>query len=275
MIVTPYQDGLIGTGESLQEKIKRSIMRAQEYKPTWGAFSGGKDSVTIKRLCEMAGIDINWHYSVTTVDPPELIHFMHDHHHDVVFDRPERPMWAEIKNRGVPPTRLTRWCCEVYKESKGVGKICMGVRWAESPRRKKRWGTVNHMRRHGQDQTLINIIIDWTDEDVWEFHRLERLQYCHLYDEGFKRLGCVLCPMMGTNAWGRRQKERDIAMWPQIARLWKKGVYLCWEKRKAEGKLNESKQWKTPEAMWEWWLWNCGDNKPQAGDECDGLGLFT
>ena len=269
-----YQDALPGTGQSLEEKIARAIGILQLYKPNWGAYSGGKDSGVILELSRMAGIDIDWHYSVTTVDPPELIRFIRTNYPEVAFDHPERPMWAEMANRGMPPTRLARWCCEVYKECKGEGRIAIGVRWAESPRRKKRWKTVQLMRRFGKEQTLICPIIDWTDDDVWEFHKIRNLPYCSLYDEGFKRLGCILCPMVGTNNWGRKQKQRDIDRWPSIARLWKKGIFQCWEKRKAEGKINDSEQWKTPQAMWEWWLWNSGANKPEDGDECQGLGLF-
>ena len=44
---------------------------------------------------------------------------------------------------------------------------------------------------------LINPIIDWEDEDVWEFINQYEIPYCSLYDEGFARLGCIGCPMSG------------------------------------------------------------------------------
>lgn len=43
--------------------------------------------------------------------------------------------------------------------------------------------------------TMVNPIIDWTDEEVWEFIHEYKIPYCKLYDEGFKRLGCIGCPM--------------------------------------------------------------------------------
>lgn len=47
------------------------------------------------------------------------------------------------------------------------------------------------------NKTIVNRIIDWTDEDVWEFLRAYKIPYCELYNEGFKRLGCIGCPLGG------------------------------------------------------------------------------
>lgn len=42
-------------------------------------------------------------------------------------------------------------------------------------------------------------IIDWSTEDVWNYIKTNNLRYCSLYDEGFDRIGCVLCPMASKN----------------------------------------------------------------------------
>lgn len=62
-------------------------------------------------------------------------------------------------------------------------------------------------KRH---KTSVNPIIEWTDEDVWEFIKAEEIPYCSLYDEGFKRLGCIGCPMADT-----RGRELEFIRWPQ------------------------------------------------------------
>ena len=41
---------------------------------------------------------------------------------------------------------------------------------------------------------LVNPIIDWSDEDVWEYIKSRNINYCSLYDQGYKRLGCIGCP---------------------------------------------------------------------------------
>lgn len=50
-------------------------------------------------------------------------------------------------------------------------------------------------------RTLVNPIIDWTDDEVWEFlNDIAKVPHCSLYDEGFKRLGCIGCPMASARA---------------------------------------------------------------------------
>lgn len=42
---------------------------------------------------------------------------------------------------------------------------------------------------------MLNPIIDWTEDEVWEFIHKHNIPYCKLYDEGYTRLGCIGCPM--------------------------------------------------------------------------------
>lgn len=71
------------------DKVQTAIDRLKAFEPEDGyylAFSGGKDSVCIKELAVMAGVKFDAHYSVTTVDPPELTRFILKHHPDVIWD---------------------------------------------------------------------------------------------------------------------------------------------------------------------------------------------
>lgn len=59
--------------------VEQAIDRLQKFEPAEGyymAFSGGKDSVTLKALADMAGVKYKAVYSVTSVDPPELVQFV-------------------------------------------------------------------------------------------------------------------------------------------------------------------------------------------------------
>ena len=58
-----------------------------------------------------------------------------------------------------------------------------------------------------QTKTVVNPIIDWLDEDVWEFIHEYNIPYCKLYDEGYSRLGCIGCPM-GTAEHRKAEFER-------------------------------------------------------------------
>jgi phosphoadenosine phosphosulfate reductase len=254
----------------IQTKTERAIETLRLFAPPdgspyWGAFSGGKDSCVIKELARLAGVPVVWHYSVTTVDPPELVRFIRREHPDVIFDRPKRPMWALVGTEGLPRQRQ-RWCCRIYKESTGGGRIILGVRAAESDRRAARWRVVSPFKR--RDGTLVQMIcpvLYWSDADVWDFIRDRGLPYCELYDQGWSRLGCILCPQ-ATPEERRRQLER----WPRFARLWQRGARLYWERRKALGRKCE-KHWSTPERMFAWWVEN---KRTKKTEECDGLGLF-
>ena len=67
-------------------KVNLSIKRLKEFEPKEGyylAFSGGKDSIVIKKLAEIAGVRFDSHYNNTTIDPPELIYFIRKFHPDV------------------------------------------------------------------------------------------------------------------------------------------------------------------------------------------------
>ncbi len=134
------------------DKVQIAISRYKAFEPPEGyylAFSGGKDSVCIKALADMAGVKYDAHYSVTSVDPPELVSFIRDKYPDVSRDIPRDKegkaitMWNLIPKKKMPPTRLARYCCSVLKESAGKGRITVtGVRWAESARRKENQGVV-------------------------------------------------------------------------------------------------------------------------------------
>ena len=108
----------------LKEKVDSAIRLFQTFeemalrmsqKGYYLAFSGGKDSVVIYRLAQMAGIRFEAHYHLTTVDPPELVQFIRLDYPQVVIDRPVLSMWQLIPKKQIPPTRKALYCCEVLK----------------------------------------------------------------------------------------------------------------------------------------------------------------
>ena len=135
-----------------EEKVKIAIERLENFQPEEGyfvAFSGGKDSQCIYHLCEMAGVKFDAHYSVSSVDPPELVRFIREKYPDVSMETPHDAdgnpitMWNLIPKKLMPPTRLARYCCDHLKEKSGVGRVTVtGVRWAESTNRAANQGFV-------------------------------------------------------------------------------------------------------------------------------------
>jgi len=134
------------------DKVQIAIDRLKAFEPAdgyWLAFSGGKDSVVIKRLAQMAGVKYEGHYSVTSVDHPPLVQFIKNMHPDISRDIPRDgdgaaiTMWNLIPKKSMPPTRNRRYCCKKLKESSGKGRVTVtGVRWDESNNRKKNQGAI-------------------------------------------------------------------------------------------------------------------------------------
>ena len=72
---------------------------------------------------------------------------------------------------------------------------------------------------NGKESLLISPIIDWTEKDVWTFLNTLGIAHCSLYDEGWKRIGCILCPMAR-----QRQKKLEEKRWPHVKRNWIKAI---------------------------------------------------
>ena len=202
--------------------------------PYYLCYSGGKDSDCIKILAQLAGVNFEAVHNLTTADAPETVYYIRSQS-DVRIDRPAITMWNLIPEKKIPPTRLIRYCCEVLKERGGQGRVKItGVRWAESTARSERadiativgkpkttqkladeLGVDYRVNRQGglvlsndndeakkliegcyrKTPPAINPIVDWTDADVWEFLKHYGCEANPLYQCGFKRVGCIGCPM--------------------------------------------------------------------------------
>lgn len=232
------------------------------------AFSGGKDSQCIYHLAKMAGVKFEAVYNVTSVDPPELVRFIKNNYPDVRFQIPRYSdgtpitMWNLIAKRGILPTPQARFCCSELKESTHKGRLVVtGVRWAESVRRKNLHGIVSTQEIEAPDgvqykvndkgaivlnndndesrrmvehcyrtsKVIINPIVDWTEEDVWEFlNDVAKVPHCCLYDEGFTRLGCIGCPMGGV-----KQKRAEFERWAKYKKPYINAIKKMLEKKKS------------------------------------------
>lgn len=300
----------------LNDKVQKSLERIKTFQKDEGfylAFSGGKDSVVCKALVDMANVKFDSHYRVSSVDPPELVHFIKNKHPDVHRDVPKygsrrgpewegKPitMWNLIPWKLMPPTRMVRYCCEFLKESGGDGRMTItGVRWAESVNRRKNQGLVTVMgktaghelgdhpdftltnrggvvltndntdsrrmieqcyRRH---KTTLNPIIEWTDNDVWEFIRAHGIPYCSLYDEGFCRLGCIGCPMAR-----RHGRALEFQRWPKYRQLYIRTFDEMLKERARRGKIDGTWRLATGIDVFRWWMeYDVLPGQMEFGDE--------
>jgi phosphoadenosine phosphosulfate reductase len=243
-----------------RDKVQIAIERLRQFEPEDGyylAFSGGKDSITIYRLAELAGVQFDAHYNVTTVDPPELVRFIKTHYPQVERHRPEMSMFRLMLQRRnfMPPMRQQRWCCEELKERGGEGRfVVTGIRWAESIRRKT---TRQMVERCVPRRTrMLHPIIDWSDADVWEFIRQQGLEYCCLYDEGFDRLGCILCP----SECNPDQIQMQMDRWPQFVKAYTRTFDRLVNLRRQAGRRCT---WANGQELFDWWIQRNTKSAPQ------------
>ena len=220
--------------------IQHSIELLREHEPAEGyylAFSGGKDSIVCYDLCKKAGVKFNAHY-MRAMEPPELVYFIRKNYPDVIRHLPKESMWQLIVKHGIPPLRTMRFCCNVLKETAGKGRMVItGVRRAESSARSKREEVAKVNKK-----TMVCPILHWSTEQVWAYIHKNEILYPSLYDEGWRRIGCVLCPC--SPPW---QKKEEIKRWPKIAEAYKRACIRGYD-------YEIARTWTSGEDMYEWWL---------------------
>jgi len=249
----------------LNIKIDVALKRIKKYESKGGyylAFSGGKDSTVIYDLASKAGVGFDAHFSMTTVDPNEVRFFIRDNYPRVIWERPKKSMFQLIVDHGMLPTRKIRFCCSELKEIGGAGRIVVtGVRSAESNARSKRG--IFEQSKSKKSKWFLHPILDWSDMDVWDYIKINNLPHCSLYDEGKKRIGCIMCPMQGTNGMLQDKKR-----FPKYYNAYLRAIGRMLVAAKKKGPV-----WRhgvTPEEVMYWWIHNADLNKTTVQQPLEG-----
>lgn len=264
------------------ERLKMASEMSLAYygQPLIITTSGGKDSDICLELARRSGIPYEVQHNLTTADAPQAVHRVRDQFRKLelrgikctenkpIYKGQRVSMWTLIPQKSMPPTRLARYCCEVLKEQGGKNRmITTGVRWAESTSRKNNRGIYEKMssdpnkkiilNNDNDDKRLLfencrlkakrvcNPIIEWTDQDVWDFIRSEHMDMNPLYYMGFTRVGCIGCPM----ASGRRYME--FQMFPTYKTAYIKAFGRMLAERKLRGRPTT---WQSAEEVFAWWM---------------------
>lgn len=233
-----------------EAKAAAAIAKLVHFCPAEGYYvanSGGKDSTVLRDLVLRSGVKADFHYNLTTVDPPELVRFIRREHPETINHRPKLSMWQLIVKKRMPPTRVARYCCEYLKENvaESVGRMVLtGIRWQESRSRGRR-KMLEACTRKFLRKTYFHPIIDWTEDEIWGYIRGHKIPYCSLYDQGYRRLGCVMCPMAGA-----KRQISEGGKFPRIRAAYVAAFSRMIDKRREDGLPT---QWLTGEEVMAWW----------------------
>lgn len=266
------------------ERLKlASDMSLRLYKqPLVITYSGGKDSDTLLHLAEASGIPFDVMHSLTTADAPQTVYHVRDTFRrlelkgikctvdkHIQTDGSRVTMWNLIAKKLMPPTRLARYCCAELKEGGGKDRfIATGVRWDESLARKNNRGALEVIANkreksiilsndNDEDRRLfetcqlkgkrvVNPIIDWKTDDIFDYCVSEKICMNSLYEFGFSRVGCIGCPMAGQAG-----REFEFAQFPKIKASYIRAFQKMVEERKRRGLPT---QWNDGVDVFHWWM---------------------
>ncbi|MEA3557902.1 MAG: phosphoadenosine phosphosulfate reductase family protein [Candidatus Thermoplasmatota archaeon] len=169
------------------------------------SFSGGKDSLATLLLVLDAGFDPPVMFVDTGLEFPETV----DHVHDIIREfglkliegSPETGFYEELPKFG-PPGRDHRWCCKVCKLGPMSDLITqnfpdgvltfIGQRRYESESRQSKGPVWNNPWVPGQ--VGASPIQNWNALQIWLYIFSKKVGFNPLYNRGFQRIGCWLCP---------------------------------------------------------------------------------
>lgn len=191
-------------------------------------FSGGKDSQVVYDLMKRAGVEFSSYYN-HCFESNVTRQFIREHYPDVKYRRVVKEGFIRniVKNHnGFLPTVRHAYCCEDYKHNRHAVDPCsvVGVRRAESRARSQRttlelknkttlkknkalvdeYFTENCQSVGTASVIQLKPIIDWKDEDVWQYIHTHSLPVNPEYKTGAKRVGCIVCPKSDMNTNVRR-----------------------------------------------------------------------
>lgn len=261
---------------TLQEKIDHSIALIRKgeklalaLNPKDGyfvGFSGGKDSQVLLQLVKMSGVKYHAYYSVTTNDPPENVYFIRNHYPDVTFLHPKDNFFKLVEKKGLP-TMFHRFCCAYLKENTGEGNVVLtGVRAEESRKRalynevdirSNRKEHADRTKKHtieqieenehrcikGKDKLMIYPMLQWTEEEVWQFIADNHLPKNPCY-EMFGRVGCMFCPF---------SKRQELEYYEQRYPKFKEHFIAAFQRYLDKRTWEDQCGLRTAEEYYDWW----------------------
>ena len=244
--------GLLNKSLETDEVVEESIAFVRENLSDKGeifvGFSGGKDSITVEKIMSLSGVPYKLYHSFSGIDPPEVIRFIRKHYPECEFLHPVQSFWRKL-SVSIPPSGHVRWCCEILRKLPSWGlphkHRVFGIRWEESSRRAS-YPRINYKAKI--DHYEYYPIAGWNTYHVWDFIHRNKMPYPVLYDQGFDRVGCCICPFHSEKTGMYHKMYRD--RYPKHFEKFERTIKELYYKRVEQGK---KMFYPTPEAFLEAW----------------------
>ncbi len=236
----------------ISRSIQHLALFSEKVKlPVVCSFSGGKDSLVALHLALQAGLEPTILFNDTGLELPPTIKnvelIVSKFNLKLLIASAGNAFWEFVDVFG-PPARDYRWCCKVlklsriatvYKERFPNGAlVIIGQRALESVDRS--WS--GRVWRNKWLPAVLNTspIQEWDQLMIWMYIYRNKLPYNTLYDKGFDRIGCYLCPAANI-------AEYHIVSinYPELWKRWIK-VLNIWKE-----KLNVGEEW-VRYHLWRW-----------------------
>lgn len=227
---------------SMAEKVKKEVVVS---------YSGGKDSLTALHLTLETLGEAKLLFNDTGLELPDTIanvdYIAEKYDLEKITASAGNAFWNTVEIFG-PPGKDYRWCCKIVKL----------VPLARIARRKWPNGALNIVGQRAYESIdraksprvwrnrwiphLLSItpIQEWSQLHVWLYIFKHKLPYNKLYDLGFERLGCYVCPSSTLAEF--KEVER---IHPELWSKWN-NVLERWKE-----KLGQPQEW-IRYGLWRW-----------------------
>ncbi|HLB69812.1 MAG TPA: phosphoadenosine phosphosulfate reductase family protein [Candidatus Methanoperedens sp.] len=206
--------------------------------PVYVSFSGGKDSLAALDLTKSAlKTPLKVFFANTGIEFPETVEFVRRfckiNDIDLIEVEAKEAFWNNLMNFG-PPAKDFRWCCKVCKLApiNTVMEDCTrGGRKCITIDGKRKYESFNRSRIAPKEenpfipgQVSVFPIRNWRAIEVWLYIFYRKLEFNPLYDLGFERVGCWLCPAELSAEFCRfRELHPELfARWNEYLMEWAK-----------------------------------------------------
>lgn len=177
---------------------------ALQYDKIYACVSGGKDSTVLEHICSTSNIPYTHLFSNTTNETHFTYQYIKQNYPSYEIINPEQNFHKWCVDNFIP-SKVARACCSVFKEdiiykslNTSVRTLFVnGVRRSESPARSKYTETAVHdswFTDARDNWLMLRPILNFIDTDIWAYIFHHNLPFNKLYEFGYNRVGCAICP---------------------------------------------------------------------------------